>query len=209
VLHGLTPGGRCYGYRNIAVEDPTRKGKYGRAAVSGVRLEIVEEAARIVIKIYQMYADGMGQGAIAVQLNREGVPGPNGAWSRYTIHEMLRNERYRGVHVWGRTKKARNPESGRKVCRPTPEASWRRVNVPEWRIVPEELWLAVEERRKKAADAFHRLGGMSHTERSRTYLFSGLLACGDCGSSMVICAGGGKRGYVKYGCHTHKQSGMW
>ena len=25
---------------------------------------------------------------------------------------------------------------------------------------------------------------------------------------MVICAGGGKRGYVKYGCHAHKQSGM-
>jgi hypothetical protein len=25
---------------------------------------------------------------------------------------------------------------------------------------------------------------------------------------MVICAGGGKRGYVKYGCHAHKHNGM-
>ena len=27
-------------------------------------------------------------------------------------------------------------------------------------------------------------------------------------SQYVICAGSGKRGYVKYGCHAHKQSGM-
>ena len=49
---------------------------------------------------------------------------------------------------------------------------------------------------------------MTRTERGRRYLLSGILSCGECGGSMVICSGGGKRGYVKYGCHTHKQSGM-
>ena len=76
------------------------------------------EQAAVVMRIFEMYANGMGLRAIAVQLNGEGVPGPNGVWSRYTIHEMLRNERYRGVSVWGRTKKGRDPESGRKVSRP-------------------------------------------------------------------------------------------
>jgi site-specific DNA recombinase len=51
------------------------------------------------------------------------------------------------------------------------------------------------------------MGGLCRSQRSRTYLFSGFLQCGECGSSVVICAGGGKRGYVKYGCHAHKQSG--
>jgi hypothetical protein len=71
------------------------------------------------------------------------------------------------------------------------------------------LWRAVQERRELLnASGVHRLGGMQRTERSRKYLFSGILACGPCGGSIVICAGGGKRGYVKYGCHTHKRSGM-
>jgi len=206
-LHGYTTGGRVYGYRNVPLEDATRLGKYGRAYVVGVKLVTIPEQAEVVIRIFTMYAGGMGQGTIAKQLNSEGIPGPNGPWSRYTIHEMLRNERYRGVFVWGRTKKSRNPETGRKVSRDTAESHWRRVEVPEWRIVSEELWQAVAGRRKEAAGSFPRLGGMSRTERSRRYLFSGLLRCGECGSSMVICAGSGKRGYVKYGCHAHKHRG--
>jgi len=40
---------------------------------------------------------------------------------------MLRNERYRGVFVWNRTKKERNPETGRKNSRPGPMSEWMRV----------------------------------------------------------------------------------
>src|SRR5215471_14848395 len=207
-LLGYTTGGRVFGYTNVPVEDPTRTGKYGRPAVLGVRLEINPEQAAIVRRIFQMYVEGNGLRAIAVQLHDEGVPGPKGDWSRYTIHEMLRNERYRGVFVWGRTQKARNPETGRKLSRATPESKWRRVEVPEWRIVPEELWKAVEDRRKRATADFHRRGGMDRTKRGRSYLFSGALICGKCGGSMVICAGGGRRGYVKYGCHSHKHNGV-
>jgi site-specific DNA recombinase len=207
-LHGYTTGGRVYGYNNVPVEDPSRTGKYGRAAVLGVELEINPKQAAVVRRIFTMYAEGTGQATIAVQLNAEGIPGPNGFWSKYTIHEMLRNERYGGVFVWGRTKKSRNPETGRKVSRATPESQWRRVDAPNWRIVPEELWHAVQERRRSARESFHRKGGMTRTQRARSYLFSGVLVCGQCGGSVVICAGGGKRGYVKYGCHTHKQSGI-
>ena len=81
VLHGYTTGGRVYGYTNVPIEDPTRTGKYGRPAVSGVKLVIHPERAAIVRRIFEMYASGMGLRAIAVQLNGEGVPGPNGIWS--------------------------------------------------------------------------------------------------------------------------------
>src|SRR3954452_704015 len=120
---------------------------------------------------------------------------------------MLRNERYRGVSVWGRTKKGRDPETGRKVSRATPESNWRRVEVPEWRIIPDRLWQSVQARRQRTEANFHQHGGMNRTELGRRYLFSGSLFCGLCGGSIVICAGGGKRGYVKYGCHAHKHNG--
>ena len=210
VLKGLNPGGKCYGYRNVPIEDCSRSEKYGRPAVLGVREEIVEEQAQVILRICRMWLDGMGYAAIAKRLNRECIPGPTGGpWSRYTIQAMLQNERYHGVKVWGRTKKDKNPETGKKVSRAVPESRWRRIEVPKMRIVPEELWQAIQERRERLnASGVHRLGGMQRTERSRKYLFSGILACGPCGGSIVICAGGGKRGYVKYGCHTHKQSGM-
>ena len=174
----------------------------------GVNLVINPEQALVLNRIFTMYAGGQGKGTIAIQLNSEEIGGPNGPWSRYTIHEMLRNEKYRGVFVWGRTKKARNPETGRKVSRATPESQWRTVVVPECRIISDELWEAVKKRLKTAKESFRKLGGMTRTERGRTYLFSGILTCGECGGNMVICSGGGKRGYVKYGCHAHKHNGM-
>jgi DNA invertase Pin-like site-specific DNA recombinase len=215
VLSGMIPGGRCYGYRNVPIEDPTRTGKYGRPAVRGVQAEIEEAEANVVRQIFQMYADGMGLAQIAIRLNREGVASPapaknrlRQAWSRYTIREMLHNERYRGVLVWDRTKKVRNPETRRKVSKARPESEWTRVDAPALRIVPEALWLAAHQRNAQVnALGITRLGGLCRTQRSRTYLFSGLLGCGRCGSNMVIISGGGKRGYVKYGCHTHKHTG--
>ena len=75
------------------------------------------------------------------------------AWSRYTVWEMLRNERYRGVLVWNRTKKVRNPETGRKISKSRPESERVRVEVPELRIVPEELWQAVHDMIAHVKDA--------------------------------------------------------
>jgi site-specific DNA recombinase len=205
-LHGYTTGGRLFGYTNVPIEDPTRKGKYGRPAVLGVRLEVNPQQAKVVNQIFTMYAEGIGQATIAIKLNETGVSGPYGPWSKYTIHEMLRNERYHGVNVWGRTKKQKNPETGRKVSRRTHQSEWRRVEAPELRVVPEELWQAVAARCKRTEENSERIGGGMH--RGRSYMFSGALVCGVCGGNMVICAGGGKRGYVKYGCHQHKHNGQ-
>ena len=206
VLQGLHPGGKCYGYRNIPIEDPTRKGKYGRPAVSGVRLEIIAEEAAAIRRIFRMSAGGMGFETIAKRLNEERVPTRHGVWNKYTVRSMLYNERYRGVVIWNRTRKTINPETGRKVSRPRPRAEWRRQEIPELRMVPEDLWTAVHGRlsRMNRTDTA-KIGGVCRSPNA--YLFSGMLACGVCGGSMVICSGGGKRGYVKYGCHEHRKSG--
>jgi site-specific DNA recombinase len=217
VLKGLQPGGKCFGYINVPIEDPTRQGKYGRPAVAGVELRVHPEQAHVVRRIFQMYADGFGLAQIAKTLNEERVPAPQPprtrvmqAWCPSSIREMLRNERYRGVHVWNRTEKVRNPETGRKVSKDRPKGDWMRVEVPEWRIVSEELWNAAHARIADANRRFgaKRLGGLNRTERSRSYLFSGLLVCGQCGSRIVIISGQGKRGYVRYGCPSHRYRGV-
>ncbi len=78
------------------------------------------------------------------------------------------------------------------------------------RIVPEDLWLAVQARIEylKANLGAARLGGMNRTAASRTYLLSGLLVRGECKSRLVIISGRGKRGYVKYGCPRHRYRGV-
>ena len=48
VLNGMIHGGRCFGYRNVPIEDISRQGDYGRPAVLGVRQEILEEEAKVV-----------------------------------------------------------------------------------------------------------------------------------------------------------------
>ena len=123
---------------------------------------------------------------------------------------MLRNERYRGFFVWNRTRKERNPETGRKTSRPRPESDWKRVDVPEWRIVSDELWERAQARKRFAGQRFSpsQMGGFHSTQRSRRYVFSGLLVCGVCGCKMVIATGSGKRAYVKYGCPNHRYRGI-
>jgi DNA invertase Pin-like site-specific DNA recombinase len=217
VLKGMNPGGRCYGYINVPIEDPARQGKYGRPAVTGVILQVHPEESQVVLRIFEMAARGFGLAHTSKILNAEGVPAPRPpktrsmrAWCPSAIREILRNERYRGVQIWNRTQKVRNPETGRKTSRPRPREDWKRVEVPEWRIVPEELWTAVQKRNQEMSRRFgaSRLGGMNRTANARSYLFSGLLRCGECGSRIVIISGQGKRGYAKYGCPSHRYRGV-
>ena len=112
---------------------------------------------------------------------------------------MLRNEKYRGVDLWNRTHKLRNPEGGRIETRDRPEPEWVRHELPEIRIVSEEQWMAVHRQIQLVNEKWgpKRIGGFNRTEQSRTYLFSGLLVCGICGGGITITTGGEK---PVYGC---------
>jgi len=214
LLAGYNPGGKCYGYRNIPVEDPTRRGEYGRAAILGVKLEVVEEQARIVRLIFEKYAAGHGLGAIARYLNGEGIRSPQQprktsvrAWCPSGIRSMLRNERYRGVVLWNRTYKMRDPESGQKISKRRQKKEHVRCDQPELRIVSEELWNKVQARIRQINENgnYRRLGGMNRTAQSRTYIFSGKLQC-ECGANMVI--GAGANAQSKYVCPSARYRGV-
>ncbi len=214
VLKRCVPGGRCYGYRNVPIEDPTRKGDYGRPYVIEVHREIVEEEAAVVREMFGMYASGYSFDQIAQHLRAKQARPPfpprrNSirAWSTEGISSMLLNEKYIGLHIWKRTTTVRD-EAGRIETRATPEEDWVKCQVPEWRIVSDELWNKVQEQRaRKNKIGIRKLGGTERTKRSQTYLFSGLLVCGSCEQAISIVDCGIDGTNVRYGCGLHRYKG--
>lgn len=214
VLHSLHAGGRIFGYRSVPIEDPERRDQYGRLLISGARLAVEPAEAKIVEKIFQLYASGLSIKATAKRLNAEGVRSPQPrdgrqqSWAPSSVRHILRNERYRGIVTWGRTRKVRNPTNGRRINRHKPESEWIRVEVPEQKIVSEALWARVRERLSFVNRVYGERGKKGGLLRSRAasspYIFSGILKCGSCGSNFVIISGAGKNHRAaEYGCPAH------
>jgi site-specific DNA recombinase len=206
-------GGRCYGYKNVPDEDPTRIGDYGRPFVRGVTRIVNIEEKHIVERIFQMYAEGSSFDKIAQALRADRVPAPRPprknsvrGWSPDGIGEMLRNPIYIGQYVWKRTTSARDPKTRQMVTRPVPESEWVRSYREDWRIISEDVWNRVQARRAlRRHIGIRKLGGLERTKRSEKYLFSGLLYCGVCGGTIRIIDTDSET--VRYGCGTWRDKG--
>jgi site-specific DNA recombinase len=152
VLDRKHHGGRCFGYKSVPIEDAERRDQYGRPVIAGARLQVDEAQARTIRKIFTLYAAGFSIKATTKRMNKDGDASPTPragrqhSWAPSSITGILRNERYRGVVNWATTKKVRNPQTGKRIQRDKPKSEWVRVEMPEQRIVPEKLWLAVQER---------------------------------------------------------------
>jgi hypothetical protein len=211
-IEGLNPGGGCYGYRNVRVEDFTSKGENGLPGIKGMKQEIVWVEAAIVVRIFRSYEAGMSYLQIAEMLNEESIPPPQNpktkiepSWSKGAIAAILNNSRYRGRPTEGTTREFRDPETGQKERRDLPESEWKKREAPELRIIDEDLWCKVEEQRKLKTHTIgvQRSGGLSRTAASRKYLLNGKLKCGVCGGAMVIRTSNPTR----FGCATHQYRG--
>ena len=213
IRKGYTAGGSYFGYKNKYLRDPNLKGTHGEARVIGVEQEIVPEQAAAVVRIMEMRAAGFSFSKIAKTLNAEGVPAPRRIykgriqdyWVPSSIKEITKNELYHGVRLWNRTQKVLNPSDGTKIMRTKPQSEWVRVEVPELRIVSEELWEQVQQVNQRTKDKYYgrRQGGFNRSEASRTYLFSGLMTCGLCGGKFNVIIGG-HPSKVRYGCRNHR-----
>jgi site-specific DNA recombinase len=149
VISGLTPGGRCFGYRNVPVEATPSDDAKGRVEVLGTRLEIVDAEAETVRRICEMFASGLTVSEMVKTLNAEQVAVAkigklNSPWSQTRIRRILRQERYIGTVVWNRMKRVRNPSTGRVELHANPPADVLRVSAPQLRIVTDELWSRVQ-----------------------------------------------------------------
>src|SRR5436190_15154131 len=143
---GKAGGGVSFGYRVV-------KALSDGVVTTGDR-EIVPEEAATVRRIFNDYRVGASPKQIAKALNAEGVRGPRGAlWSPSTIHAspergigILHNELYIGRLVWNRQRFQKDPDTGKRVARVNPPSEWITKDVPELRIIDDEVWQAVQTR---------------------------------------------------------------
>ena len=192
---GLNVGGRVYGYDNLRTEEKK------------VEYRVNPEQAKVVVEIFERYADGDGYRTIACDLNDRGIAPPRagkrgtGSWSPSAIRAMLLRDRYRGVYVWNKFKKLYR--GGTKVREMRPKSEWVIEPAPELRIIEEDLWQRVEAR----FEAGRRFGGPGPGRRPR-YLLSGIARCGDCGGPLKVSNSKvGQRQVKVYGCAYHRDRG--
>ena len=211
VEDGKSGGGLCFGYNVVkqldARGDPIRGDR-----------EINEAEANVVRRIFREFAAGVGPRTIARTLNEEGVPGPAGKlWSDTTIRGhvkrgtgLVNNELYIGRLIWNRLRYIKDPSTGKRVSRLNPESEWIIKDVPELRIVDDELWQSVRVRQGEIAEKFanvteavrkhHKKNRLNGTRRPKS-LLSGLVFCGCCGGPYSL------RGADRFACSNHISKG--
>jgi site-specific DNA recombinase len=191
-LKGYATGGRTYGFRSEPVHEPGRTDSHGQPIPIGYRITLEPVEAAVVGRIFKLFRDGLGEKAIAKQLNLSHTGRP---WRPNTIYLMLQNSKYVGQFHFNRREWRKNPETGRRVARWRPRDEWESRVIEALRIIDDEAWEAVQRRLKARQHLFSR-------RRSATaHLLSGLLICDRCGGRFSIVA----KDY--YGCRNHGESG--
>ena len=173
-----------YGY----LKDPENKN----------HLIVNPETSEIVKRIFQMRDSGMPLGAIAIQLNEEGIPSParylwikglskeerhkDSYWDRINVKRLLTNKMYLGMLVYGkeRTSFARGIKRQR-----VPETEWKYVPNAHEAIIDQELFDSVQRKLEGAKQDFLNMTGINEDYRPEN-LFRGRIHCSDCGGAMKM-----------------------
>ena len=171
-----------------------------------------ERVVANVLNIFRWACDGLKVRAIARKLNADGVPppsqgaasGPRGEvserklWSPTTVMGIIRNPIYIGWVRWGATAPQHDRLRHKRIGNaPTDESEWIIVEMPELRILDDAVW----------ADAQLKVGGRPKAESGhvRTYLLTGKIVCGACGSRMVTFSSTGMP--MRYACDGRERIG--
>jgi site-specific DNA recombinase len=213
-LKGNNCGGRNYGYRHIPIEHPTEKDALGRPKILAVRRRIDPDQAHWVKQIFEWYDNGKSPRQIAEELNQRKVLSPGasynrkvhsaryGTWSASVLHGeldratgLLANPIYIGRMIWNRRKWIKGRDRKRRRPELRPESEWIVTEHPELRIIPQDLWDRVQQRRKMQKK------WTATRPRTPKYILSSLLKCAVCESNFVM------QSYYQYGCAGHKDRG--
>ncbi len=202
VRKGKSAGGVTYGYD--VVRDLLADG----SITTGERSLNAQQAA-VVRRIFTDYSHGISPRAIAAALNKAGISGPRGTWGSSTIYGndkrgtgILNNELYLGRLVWNRQRFIKDPDTGKRQARMNKSEDWIIEQVPDLRIVGDDLWEAVKARQTATRSLAIRDGIKAVGRMKRaTHLFTGMLKCGTCGGGFI------QVGKQYYGCANTRNKG--
>lgn len=169
--------------------------------------EIDEDEANAVRFIFQSFDEGKSYDYIINELNRLGFKTRDGnPFGKNLIHEMLKNEKYRGVYIYNR-RAAKGPDGKFNSHQNKFDDEIVRIQDGMPRIVSDELFESVN----RILCSRKRL--KNYSGKKHTYLLTGKIFCGNCGSAY---SGGTRRSgkknkteYSSYTCSTkHRYSGI-
>jgi site-specific DNA recombinase len=207
---GFSTGARQYGYRKIVVTDDSgKKDAHGHLASIGTRIEVEPSEARVILRIFEWAADGVGLASIVERLNTEGIPGSGGKrWSKSPVARILTNERYLGKQIWGQQSFEHEPGTGRSIRRDNPRNEWRIEDRPDLRIVSDELWERVQQTRAAVRETVAPKQNLARGKDARfhsPHLLTGFAKCHVCGGAMTSVSGG--MASPRLGCRRSWQEG--
>jgi site-specific DNA recombinase len=212
VLH--VTGNKVFGYDNVPVYGSETNTDGTRRRQHVVR-QINNQQAKVVMRVFEMYASGFGLVRIAKRLNEERIPPPHGGtlgWCPTALRDILQRDLYRGVVLWNRTQVVQL--GGTRKQRKRPESEWLRIDAPELRIVTQILWDQVEERRTRNRHTYLRgergrlISHSTGEDRHSDNLLTSIIKCVICGGSIVAIKRTAKRRYTRtvYRCaYNHKR----
>lgn len=163
-------------------------------------LEIDEEAAAVVRKIFEWRAEGQGYSEIYNRLNKMHIPSPTYykylkgiysnysrtgkqyPWSKHVLFDMLRNQTYIGDVVQG--KQLAGLYQNQKL-QPVGKDKWIIVEGKHEPIISKELFEAVQ-RVNETKQAEYEKNANKYNLPKVENVYTGYVFCGDCGFAMKM-----------------------
>ena len=198
---GHVTGTRTFGYDHIAVGDHLER-------------RINDQEASVIVRIFELAAEGHGNRRIMNTLRAEHVPAPGKkGWSKVVIKTLLRNKLYLGVLEFGKSRAAARGGAASKR-EGVPMDDWIPVSLPGLQIVSDELWAKVQTRKAATRQHYLRvpdgnLRGQPEAGLVANYLLNGIARCGVCGGTLSYNGGKGrKRAVQRYYCTSRNVRGV-
>ncbi|WP_370550820.1 recombinase family protein [Edwardsiella tarda] len=138
---------------------------------------IPNDIANTINKIFEMYADGFGNGTICKRLNDAGLLDVKRHWNTITLSRVLRDRRLIGEKRYGR------------ICRSKEDEE-----------LIENFWPPVISRklfdRVQSIIGNHKVSHIDKTTKKQKNLFHGLTRCGICGSNASVTSNNRSMDYM-------------
>ena len=146
-------------------------------------MEINQEEAKIVQYIFTRYCEGMGANNIAKELTKSKYKTPRGSdkWCDSTVRGIIRNEKYKGDVLQGKTFTL-DPISHKRLSN-MGEADQYYTEDHHEPIISKELFDKAQKILKTRCGT--RQKGVRRNNLSMKYTFSSKLYCGFCGTVLV------------------------
>lgn len=167
----------------------------GYMVVDG-RLQICEEEAAVVRRIFREYASGKSYKAIIDGLNRDGLKTKRGnSFGSNSLHDLLHNEKYIGILTYGGSPYR---EDGTRNTHAAAADTAIRIENAVPAIIDKETFDVVQ---RRMAQNKHQQGG--RPSKNREYPLRSKVFCGECKSAMTISTS--RKEYYYYRCTGKKR----